>query len=115
MIDKNDMEEDIKKSYKIEKQVEKWDLFAKLAPTIFLIICFLLLFFAAVSFETIFFIGMVMFSLTAVIWWFWTIFSIRHLVRTLRRASNGLIDVAGDLKEAKVELKELINEENNRR
>ena len=105
--------EDIKRSYKIEKQVERWDLFAKIAPTVFLLVCFILLSIGSVSFETVFVVGMIMFSATAVTWWFWTIFSIRHLVRTLRRASTGLIEVTSGLVEAKRELKELIDEENN--
>ena len=115
MMDNKNIKKDIERSYKIEKQVERWDLFAKIAPSIFLIVCFFLLVTQSITFETVFTIGMILFSLTAVVWWFWTIFSIRHLVRTLRRASTGLIDVTHDLKEAKKELREYIDEENNRR
>ena len=113
-MNKEQTQKDIERSYKIEKQVERWDLFAKIAPAIFLISCFVLLAIGSITFETVFVVGMILFSLTAVVWWFWTIFSIRHLVRTLRRASLGLIDVTGELKEAKKELKEYLNEENNR-
>ena len=105
----------IEKTYRLEKQVENWDLFAKIAPTIFLIVCFVLLAIGSVSFDTVFYIGMVLFALTAVVWWFWTIFSIRFLVRTLRRASIGLIEVTSELVNAKKELKEIVrHEENNR-
>lgn len=105
----------IEKTYRLEKQVENWDLFAKIAPTIFLIVCFVLLAIGSVSFDTVFYIGMVLFALTAVVWWFWTIFSIRFLVRTLRRASIGLIEVTSELIDAKKELKEIVrHEENNR-
>jgi len=104
---------DIKKANAIERQVERWDLFAKIAPTIFLVVCFFLLMTGSVSFDTVFTIGMSMFAVTAVIWWFWTIFSIRRLVRILNRASKGLVDVTDDLKETKRELKEYIDEENN--
>lgn len=113
-MNKEQTQKDIDRSYKIEKQVERWDLFAKIAPSIFLIVCFILLALGSISFETVFVIGMILFSLTAVVWWFWTIFSIRHLVRTLRRASNGLIEVTGDLKEAKKDLRRYLDEENNR-
>ena len=104
---------DIKRSNAIERQVERWDLFAKLAPTAFLLVCFVLLISGSVSFDTVFTIGMGMFAITAVIWWFWTIFSIRRLVRILNRSSNGLIDITKDLKETKRELKEYMDEENN--
>jgi len=113
-MNKEQTQKDIVRSYKIEKQVERWDLFAKIAPSIFLIVCFILLALGSISFETVFVVGMILFSLTAVVWWFWTIFSIRHLVRTLRRASTGLIEVTGDLKEAKKDLRRYLDEENNR-
>lgn len=113
-MNKEQTQKDIEHSYKIEKQVERWDIFAKIAPTVFLITCFVLLALGSISFETVFVIGMILFSLTAVVWWFWTIFSIRHLVRTLRRASTGLVEVTSDLKEAKKDLRKYLDEENNR-
>ena len=113
MNNNNNLAEDIKKSKAIERQVERWDLFAKLAPTVFLLVCFVLLISGSVSFDTVFTVGMIMFAITAVIWWFWAIFSIRRLVRILNKASNGLIDVSKELTEAKRELKEYIREEDN--
>jgi len=107
------MKEDIQKAEKIDRQVEHWDLFAKIAPAIFLIVCFILLITEAASFETVFSIGMVLFALTAVTWWFWTIFSIRFLVKTLNKASNGLIEVTNDLSKARKELQDYLDEENN--
>ena len=106
-------DQDIKRSAQINQQVERWDLFAKLAPVIFLVTCFALLASNSVSFDTVFTIGMILFSLTAVTWWFWAIFSIRFLVNTLSRAGTNLVEVSNDLAEAKKELKELINEEDN--
>jgi len=99
------------KSKNIEKQVERWDLYAKLAPTFFLVTAFVCLAFG-VSFETLFNAGMVWFSLTAVTWWFWTIFSIRYLVTLLRRATENLIEVGDELKEVKREYQELRDDEN---
>ena len=113
MNNNNNLAEDIKKSRAIERQVERWDLFAKIAPTVFLLVCFALLMSGSVSFDTVFTVGMIMFAITAVIWWFWAIFSIRRLVRILNKASNGLIDVSKELTEAKRELKEYIREEDN--
>jgi len=92
----------LKKAKRIEKQVERWDLFAKMAPTIFLFVCFLLLI-NGTNFGTVFFIGMVCFSLTAVTWWFWTIFSIRYLVKLFYKASNDLIETSEELKSIRKE------------
>lgn len=110
-MDKQQLENDIKKSKRIDLQVEHWDLYAKIAPTVFLLVCFALLLTGSVSFNTVFTIGMILFALTAVVWWFWTIFSIRFLVKTLNRASNGLIAVTEELIETKKELKEYLREE----
>lgn len=108
-----EIQKDNERSKKIDKQVERWDLFAKIAPTIFLIVCLILLLTESVTFEQVFSIGMILFALTAVTWWFWAIFSIRFLVKTISRARHGLIEVTYELKEARKELRELIDDENN--
>ena len=105
---------ELERSLKIEKQVHQWDLFAKIVPSVFLIASFVFLSLGVINFDALFYIGLALFALTAVIWWFWTIFSIRFLVRVLRRSSAGLIEVTKDLKQAKKELREYINDENNR-
>lgn len=104
-------EGDLEKADKIEKQIERWDLFAKLAPTVFLLGCFAFLA-MGMSFETLFNIGMIAFAITAVIWWFWTLFSIRHLIRIFKRATENLIETGEELKAVKREYQELRNEEN---
>ena len=96
---------------RIEQQVERWDMFAKLAPTAFLGFCFILLALGVLDFETAFYVGLVLFAFTAVIWWFWTLFSIRFLVKLLRRTTNNLVDVSQDLKQVK---KDLLDEIENR-
>lgn len=78
---------------KIELQVERWDLFARLVPTVFLIIHLTLVTFGIISFETAFWTGLGLFAVTAVTWWFWTIYTIRHLIRTLNRATKNLDEV----------------------
>ena len=102
-------QEDLDKAKKIEKQVQRWDLFAKIAPTLFLLVCFLLLA-TGVGFNTVFFIGMVCFALTAVTWWFWTIFSIRHLIRTFYKATTDLIETKEEIRAIR---KEYIVEKDN--
>lgn len=104
-------DKDLERTKQIEKQVERWDLFAKIAPTLFLMICFGLLIEGSTGFDTIFLIGMVLFSLTAVVWWFWTIFSIRHLIRLFYKANVELIVVGRELSSVREEL----NNEKNRR
>ena len=88
---------------KIERQVARWDLYAKIAPTVFLIIATISLAYGITSFDTLFNIGMIFFAFTAVTWWFWTIITIRYIIRLMSGATQDLIDVKQDLKEIREE------------
>ena len=95
---------------KITDQVERWDLFARLAPTVFLVTCVLLIVYGVIDFETAFYVGVGMFAVTAVVWWWWAIFTIRHLVILLNRASKNLVEVASEVKDVTQEVEQLKNE-----
>jgi hypothetical protein len=88
---------------KIEKQVARWDLYAKIAPTFFLTAAAISLAYGITSFDTLFNIGMIVFALTAVVWWFWTIFTVRYIIRLMSSATQDLVDVKQDLKEIRKE------------
>lgn len=103
---------DLEKTKKIEQQVERWDMFAKLAPTIFLLGCFVFLA-LGVGFETLFTVGMIGFAITAVTWWFWTLFSIRYLVKLFNKVTIDLIKAGEELIAVRKEYKDLRDEENN--
>ena len=91
----------------IEAQVERWDMFARLVPTVFLVINLILVTTGVINFEQAFWIGLGLFALTAVTWWFWTIYTIRHLVKTLNRASKNLQEVRSEFIEVSKDLKDL--------
>lgn len=99
-----------KKYRQVEKQVGHWDLYARLMPTIFLVISIFLVWFGAIDFSQAFWLGLGLFSVTAVTWWFWTIFTIRLLVRTLGRASRNLEEVKNEFKLIYKEVKALRDE-----
>jgi len=94
----------------IEAQVERWDMFARLVPTVFLVINLILVTTGVINFEQAFWIGLGLFALTAVTWWFWTIYTIRHLVKTLNRASKNLQEVRSEFTSVYKDLKELKND-----
>jgi Na+/pantothenate symporter len=98
------------KNYKITQQVERWDLYARLTPTAFLVFGALLLIFDIASQQTVIYIGLVGFSFTAVVWWWWAIFTIKYLVTTLNRASKNLGEVNRDIKTVTIEIEALKNE-----
>ena len=88
----------------IEIQVERWDLYARITPTIFLIISIILIATGIIDFKTAFWLGLGMIAVTAVTWWIWTIYTIRHLIRTLNRASNNIVEVKDEFISIKKEV-----------
>ena len=95
----------------IEAQVERWDLFARLVPTVFLVINIILVTTGVINFEQAFWVGLGLFAVTAVTWWFWTIYTIRHLVKTLNRASKNLQEVRSEFIAVSKDLKDIKNDD----
>lgn len=87
----------IDRNQKIAQQVEKWDLYARLTPTTFLVTSLLLLIFDIVNQQTVVYVGLVGFGTTAVVWWWWAIFTIKYLVTTLNKASTELTEVTQEI------------------
>ena len=98
---------DHKRNQKIAKQVERWDLYARLTPTIFLAVSLFLIVFDLIDFETAFYIGLVGFAFTAVIWWWWAIFTIKYLVTILNKTSKSLQETSQEIIEISAEVKKL--------
>ena len=99
------------KNQKIAKQVERWDLFARLTPTLFLATSLILVVFDFVKLEYAFYIGLTGFAITAVSWWWWAIFTIKYLVTILSRASSNLTVVNNEIKIVRKELEDLKDEQ----
>ena len=95
------------RNQKIQKQVERWDLFARLTPTLFLATSLILVVFDVLPLDYAFYIGLIGFAVTAVSWWWWAIFTIRYLITTLARASFNLREVNDEVESVKKELEEL--------
>lgn len=102
---------DERTSARITKQVERWDLYARIVPTIFLILSIFLIFTGIIDFAVAFYVGLGLFAATAVSWWFWTIYTIRHLVKTLSDASTGLKDVRDEFRHINKEIRNIRDEQ----
>lgn len=87
------MIENQKKIDKIEAQVAIWDMFARVVPIVFLVFALGLVCLGVINYEQAFWAALSVFAVTAVTWWFWTIYTIRLLVQTLHRASKNLGEV----------------------
>ena len=98
---------DAERNQKIAQQVERWDLYARLTPTVFLIGSILLIVFKIIDFETTFYVGLVGFAVTAVVWWWWAIFTIKYLVTVLNRTSKNLQDAATEISDISTEIEKL--------
>jgi hypothetical protein len=99
------------KNQLIAQQVERWDVYARITPTVFLLTSIVLIVFGVIGFETAFYVGLVGFAVTAVVWWWWAIFTIKYLVTTLNRASKNLGEVNRDIKTVTIEIEALKNNE----
>ena len=95
----------------LSKQVERWDLYARIVPTIFLILSAILIFTGIIDFAAAFYVGLGLFAATAVSWWFWTIYTIRHLIKTLSDASTGLKDVRDEFRDINREIRNIRDEQ----
>ena len=91
---------------KIKQQVARWDIYAKVAPTIFLLVSTISLGFGVTSFDTLFNIGMILFAFTAVTWWFWTIITVKYIITTMSSATTNLLEVKAELKDIRKALEE---------
>jgi len=98
---------DIRRNQKIAQQVERWDLYARLTPTIFLVGSLFLIIFKIIDFETAFYVGLVGFAFTAVVWWWWAIFTIKYLVTVLNRTSKNLQDTAIEISQISTEIEKI--------
>ena len=98
---------DVERNQKIARQVERWDLYARLTPTIFLVGSMFLIVFKIIDFETAFYVGLVGFAFTAVVWWWWAIFTIKYLVTVLNRTSKNLQDAATEISDISTEIEKL--------
>ena len=98
---------DAERNQKIAQQVERWDLYARLTPTIFLAGALFLILFKIIDFETAFYVGIVGFAFTAVVWWWWAIFTIKYLVTVLNRTSKNLQDTAIEISQISTEIEKI--------
>ena len=95
---------DQKKIEKIEAQVAIWDMFARIVPIVFLVFALGLVCLGIIDWEEAFWAALGVFAITAVTWWFWTIYTIRLLVQTLHRASKNLGEVREEFKKISKEV-----------
>ena len=95
------MNTDADLNLKIEKQIARWDLYAKLAPVCFIIISILLLWIDFVELDILFYISLLLTAITATTWWFWTIYTVRIVIRKMSSAANGLEELKLELEELK--------------
>jgi|TARA_B110000261_G_C13029437_1_gene335631 hypothetical protein len=90
----------------IIKQVENWDMYARLVPTLFLFGFGTLILLGYIEFQMVFYVGLGLFAVTAICWWFWTIYTIKLLVGTLNIASDGLADVRDEFRKINEDIRE---------
>lgn len=91
----------------IREQARLWDMYAKISPIIFLIVMSVLWFLDLVHHTHILWAGAIIFAVTAVTWWFWTVHTIGKIAKLLRNADDGVQDALHNLRDIKELVKEL--------
>ena len=82
----------------IEKQVERWDMYARIVPAIFLVVCGGLILAGIIDYKQAFWAAVVVTAVTAVTWWFWTISTIGNISERVHKAESGVQEVLTELK-----------------
>ena len=101
---------DPERNKNIIKQVERWDLYARITSTLFLVTAMLVVIFDIASQQSVIIVGLTGFAFTAVVWWWWAIFTIKYLVTSLNRASKGLSEVTHEIQSVSEEVRDLRND-----
>lgn len=83
---------------RIKKEVRYWNLFAKLAPFVFAGVGLMCYKMDMLELSDILVVAGIMFAVTAVVWWFWTVNTIGHISDRVHKAEDGIQDVLTDLK-----------------
>lgn len=93
----------------IVKTAYKWDLYAVFSPVIFLIIIGVSIYIGLIATDMAFYIGLFMFAITTIVWWVWTIFTIKKLAITLTKVGSNLLWVKTEFKKIRDEISKLNN------
>ena len=92
---------------KIEIQSEYWVIFARYCPIVFFLICGITYWLNIVDIKIMILIGTLVFVVTSIFWWVWTLYNIRFLVKSLTRATTKIIEVKNEVKSIHKDLKNL--------
>ena len=84
---------------KIIKQALHWDRYAKLAPVLFALLIGGLVIAELIHIRWMFYIAIVLFGITAFVWWWWTLSTIIKLTVTLKQAELGLVQIESELQQ----------------
>lgn len=88
----------------LEKQVLRWNRAAVIVPIFCTGILMLAYGFDLCDIVTLFYIACGLYFTTAIVWWWWTMKSIHLLVKILQSTSEGVLQVADELKSIRKEL-----------
>ena len=82
-------------------QVTIWDWFARIAPFLFVIIATFFVYGDVAEAKTIFLAGFVLFFITCIVWWYWTMAVIIKMYTVLKSAEENLNVVLDEVKKVK--------------
>lgn len=82
-------------------QVSIWDWFARIAPFLFVIISTIFVYGDIAEAKFVFLAGFVLFFITCIVWWYWTMAVIVKMYNVLKSAEENLNVVLDEVKKVK--------------
>ena len=86
---------------KIDKQIARWELYAKVAPICFILIFIFLLWTDFVELTVLYYVSLVLIAVTSTVWWFWSIYTVRYVISKMSNASHSLDELKAEIEEIK--------------
>jgi chromate transport protein ChrA len=94
---------------KINKQSKFWSIYSIVAPLSVVIVIVLLYMLDRFSLDYIFWISIIVFGVTSIIWWAWAVTTIYHLTLTLKKADETFVEILHEIQEIKSNVQKKIN------
>ena len=83
---------------RLHKQIKSWQIFSVIAPAIFTAVSALLYLFYDAKFQNIFYAGLIMLTMTCIIWWHWSLFTMLTMLGIMKDTDDHFEKLDNDLK-----------------
>jgi hypothetical protein len=84
------------------KQIKGWRIYSVVAPAVFTATTALLYLYFGTHFETLFYIGVTIFTITCIAWWHWSLSTMLTMIGIMKDTDDHFEEVARKLEELRL-------------